>query len=440
MKIIVWVVIIFVFVCCKHEQKTYLGLNISAIEKAAINHLDIWYPTLNDSINGGYFTNFENNWQASKNQDKMLVTQARGLWTAAKAANTFTNNHRYLAAAQHGYHFLTTTLWNGEQGGFKLNYKIDLPNENEDYNLIYANAFALFALAEYAKTNAQPNALQWAIKTFNWIDSIAYDTENKGYFNLVYYNKGEQNTNNNVFGWNNPKWKDQNTSIHILEAYTTFYQVHPNTKVRERLEEMLLLIRDTMVQTDGSLKLFFTSNWQAISHSDSSQNFIIENQEYDHISFGHNIETAYLLIDASKTLYGQVDSITLKVAKQLCDHSLKHGFDHNYYGLFNRGYDFEKNGTVEIIDNKKDWWAQYEAWHTLALMTQYFPDNENYASAFISMWNYINNEVLDPTYGGCYNYGKDTAPENINRKKAHSWKGPYHDGRALMLVWEYANN
>ncbi|MBN2263103.1 MAG: AGE family epimerase/isomerase [Prolixibacteraceae bacterium] len=440
MKIIVWVVIIFVFVCCKHEQKTYLGLNISAIEKAAINHLDIWYPTLNDSINGGYFTNFENNWQASKNQDKMLVTQARGLWTAAKAANTFTNNHRYLAAAQHGYHFLTTTLWNGEQGGFKLNYKIDLPNENEDYNLIYANAFALFALAEYAKTNAQPNALQWAIKTFNWIDSIAYDTENKGYFNLVYYNKGEQNTNNNVFGWNNPKWKDQNTSIHILEAYTTFYQVHPNTKVRERLEEMLLLIRDTMVQTDGSLKLFFTSNWQAISHSDSSRNFIIENQEYDHISFGHNIETAYLLIDASKTLYGQVDSITLKVAKQLCDHSLKHGFDHNYYGLFNRGYDFEKNGTVEIIDNKKDWWAQYEAWHTLALMTQYFPDNENYASAFISMWNYINNEVLDPTYGGCYNYGKDTAPENINRKKAHSWKGPYHDGRALMLVWEYANN
>ncbi|HOO85739.1 MAG TPA: AGE family epimerase/isomerase [Prolixibacteraceae bacterium] len=439
MKIIAWVVIIFVFVCCKHEHNTYLGLSTSAIETAANNHLNIWYPNLIDSINGGYFTNFEYNWQTSDNQDKMLVTQARGLWTAAKAANTFTNNQHYLNAAQHGFHFLTTTLWNNHFGGFKLNYKIDHPNENEDYNLIYANAFALFALAEYAKTNLQPDALQWAIKTFNWIDSIAYDTENKGYFNLVYYNKDTIN-NNNVFGWNNPNWKDQNTSIHILEAYTTFYQIYPNDKVRKRLEEMLLLIRDTMVQADGSLKLFFTSNWQAINHSDSSRNFIIENQEYDHISFGHNIETAYLLIDASKTLYQHVDSTTLKVAKQLCDHTLKHGFDQNFYGLFNRAYDFDQNGNIEIIDNKKDWWAQYEAWHTLALMLQYFPENEQYNEAFISMWNYINNKVLDPEYGGCFNCGIDTAPDNTKRRKAHAWKGPYHDGRALMLTWQYANN
>ena len=138
----------------------------------------------------------------------------------------------------------------------KINYKIDRQNENEDYNLIYANAFALFALAEYAKTNSQSEALQWAIKTFNWIDSIAYDTKNKGYFNLIYYNK-DANINN-VFGWNNPKWKDQNTSIHILEAYTTFYQIYTNAKVRNRLEEMLLLIRKTMVKPDGSRKLFFT--------------------------------------------------------------------------------------------------------------------------------------------------------------------------------------
>ena len=52
-------------------------------------------------------------------------------------------------------------------------------------------------------------------------------------------------------------YKDQNSSIHILEALTELYHVWPEPLVRLRLQEMLSLIRDKMVSKKGYLILFF---------------------------------------------------------------------------------------------------------------------------------------------------------------------------------------
>lgn len=160
----------------------------------------------------------------------------------------------------------------------------------------------------------------------------------------------------------------------------------------------------------------------------------------DHISFGHNIETAYLLVDASKALYGSPDSITLRVAKKLIDHTLRYGFDKDYNGLFDKGYQFKSENTVEVIDSAKVWWAQAEAWHALALFSGLYPDEPLYKEAFGKMWTYINNNLIDHQYGGWYNSGLDADPATIKERKAHEWKGCYHDGRALMQVWLYSNS
>ena len=420
--------------CNTFAQNNYLGVHIDEIESALNKHLNNWYPAIIDTINGGYYTNLEHDWALSKNQDKILVTQARGLWTAAKAANILNNKQQYIDAAQHGFSFFTKHLWDNENGGFRLMYYIDDCDKKETHNLIYANAFALFALAEYAKLDKTGEALIWAEKTFDWMDSVAHDKKLGGYYNLINYTSDTSD----VFGWKNPKWKDQNSAIHLLEAFTSYYEVAPSIKVRKRLEEMLILVRDTMTQANGSLKLFFTANWQAIDYSDSTREFILANQNFDHLSFGHNIETAYLLIDASKTFYGKVDSATLLVAKKLTDHTIKHGFAPNFNGIYDRGYDFGNNGKIEIIDRRKSWWAQFEALHTLALMTQYFPNETTYTSAFQCMWQYIDQHITDHKHGGHYYYGIDETPDNIKNNKGQGWKGPYHDGRTLLQVWQYA--
>lgn len=441
----IFILLVLALCCQTKAQNTHLGIAVDEIEKATINHLNRWYPTIIDSINGGYYTNFEYDWTRSKDQSKMLVTQARGLWTASRAALDFRENSIYMKAANHGFQFLTTKMWDQKNGGFKLYYSPENHKNETTYKLIYGNAFALFALAEYAKIDPSKEVLGWVEKTFDWIDSVAHDNLNLGYYSLVLNEELKANTPKNqayiaALGWGKPEWKDQNTSIHLLEAFTTVYQVLPIPKVEKKLKEMLELVSKTMTQPNGNLKLYFTNDWKPIDYSDSSRSYILQNQNDDHISFGHNIETAYLIIDASQTLYGKVDSTSLSIAKKLTDYTLKYGFALNYYGLYDRGYQFEKEGGIEIINRNKAWWSQFEAWHTLALMSSYFPEEEQYQVAFQNMWKYIQNKLIDHEYGGCYNNGLDTSPKSKKTRKAYSWKCPYHDGRALMNVCGYAKH
>lgn len=424
----------------------YLGVSISEIETELVQLMDHWYPRIIDTINGGYWTNFEHDWTRSEAQTKMLVTQARGLWTAARAVSYFPDQPVFREAADAGFVFLTEKMWDSKYGGFYQYYPPPPASEAEpSFKMTYSNAFALFALSEYAKINQAPEVMEWVNQAFNWLETKAHDPELLGYYNLIFDEPlSPTDTAQQHFaatrGWGQPDWKDQNTSIHVLEALATAYQVLPTPMVRERLDEMLHLVRDTMVNPDGYLHLYFTKDWQPISHRDSSRTYIMEHLAIDHQSFGHDIETGYLLIEAAESLNQKVDAKTLKIAKSLIDHTLAHGFDTDYYGLFDRGYRFPPDRKMEIVNNHKVWWAQAEAWHALGLMTHYFPDEPIYEEAFQKMWIYLKKEMIDPKYGGWYANGLDTDPESISARKAHQWKGAYHNGRALFQILKYAKS
>lgn len=431
---------------CKKEQsdKQYLEVPVQAIETELKNLLHRFYPTLIDSVNGGYWTNFEQDWTRSQQQDKMLVTQARGLWTAAKAAQLFPEEPVFQQAADHGFRYLTTVMWDTVETGFHQN--MPLIPDRPAHKMTYGNAFALYGLSEYAKINKSPEVLDWVKKAFTWMERVAHDSVHLGYYNLILpksLQTGDTATQRYIrsLGWGNPRWKDQNTSIHVLEALTAARQVLPHDELVEtRLLEMLHLVRDTMVHAGGYLHLYFTSDWKPILHHDSSRTFILDHIGYDHRSFGHDIETSYLLMDAAKAALGQCDPKTLEVAKKLADQSITYGFDKGFYGLFDKGYQFKESDTLEIVNRQKVWWAQAEAWHTLALMAKIFPEEKQYADGFRRMWGYIQNEMIDQEHKGWYAAGLDINPEAKTQRKANQWKGAYHDGRALMQVWLYANN
>lgn len=431
---------------CKSPDRTapLQGVPVAAIETELNSLLQAWYPRIIDTIHGGYWTNFEYDWTLSSNQDKMLVTQARGLWTASRAARVYPDNPVYKKAADHGYQFLTGCMWDTEHGGFYQYYFSDSSQTvDPSFKLTYGNAFALFALAEYAQINKDPQVLEWVNKAFGWLENYAHDPVGKGYFNITIpeniaeYGFSVQDAVKRA-AWGGPDGKDQNTSIHLLEAFTATYQVLPEEPVRARLAEMLDLIRDTMVNSSGYLNLFFSKNWEPVSTKDSSRASILKNIHLDHISFGHNIETAYLLVDASRTLHGDPDQATLEIAKKLIDHTLAYGFDQNYYGLYDKGYTFSPGDKIEIVDSTKTWWAQAEAWHALALFSTLYPKEKAYREAIPKMWSYITQEIIDHQYGGWYNNGLDKSPGNKTMLKAHPWKSCYHDGRALFLVLSYA--
>ena len=82
---------------------------------------------------------------------------------------------------------------------------------------------------------------------------------------------------------------------------------------------MLEIIRDTITTPKGYLNLYFKRDWTPISNKRQNPDSIKNNSGFDHVSFGHDIETAYLLIEASKVLGIKNDTVTLRKAKKMVD-------------------------------------------------------------------------------------------------------------------------
>lgn len=387
--------------------------------------LDIWYPITIDTVYGGFLSDFTVDWWPEGPQNKMIVTQTRHVWTASHAA-LFYQDDRFHKIADHGFHFLKTKMWDKINGGFYtlLNRKGDLIGEGYwKGKTAYGNAFAIYALAAYYAASEDTSALNLAKKTFYWLDQHSRDPEYKGYFNMLNQDGSWQEQN---------PWKDQNSSIHLLEAFTALYQVWSDSLLRERLLEMLCLIRDTITTDKGNLILFMERDWTPVSFRDSSEAVRRKNVYFDHVSFGHDVETAYLMLEASQVLGIQSDTATFRIAKKMVDHALANGWDNDKGGFYEAGYYFTDSDTITIINNAKTWWVQAEGLHALLLMARLFPDEGKYIHAFRKQWYYIQTHLIDHQDGGWYTEGLDNSPERHNAPKASVWKINYHNARALM--------
>jgi mannobiose 2-epimerase len=153
--------------------------------------------------------------------------------------------------------------------------------------------------------------------------------------------------------------------------------------------------------------------------------------ETQHITYGHDVETAYLLLETASELGMDQDPVTRRIARRLVDHSLESGWDTIAGGFFDAGK--KKEGDIMIINRHKSWWAQAEGLNALLLMHTLHPeDTADYYGLFHEMWVYIDRYLIDHTYGGWYNSGLDTYPGNRTQRKSHAWKTTYHNVRAMI--------
>ncbi|HEX2711573.1 MAG TPA: hypothetical protein VHM88_05025, partial [Candidatus Acidoferrales bacterium] len=99
-------------------------------------------------------------------------------------------------------------------------------------------------------------------------------------------------------------YKSMNTHFHLLESFAQLYEVWEDETLRQRLEELLAIIRDKISVGPGALNLYFTCEWRARS---------------DHDSYGHDVQAAYLMLEAEDAL-GQGHHLkTGRMAKMLVE-------------------------------------------------------------------------------------------------------------------------
>lgn len=394
--------------------------------------VDPWYPRIIDSTYGGFLSDFNYKWELQGRQNKMIVTQARHVWTASVLTEQYPDNDLYPQVAEHGFQFLKDKMWDTEHGGFYqlVNQQGEPVRDDPTHGLVktaYGNSFGMYGLAAYYRISKKEEVLDLAKSTFHWLEQHSHDPQKGGYFQFLL-----QDGTPLEEGHTNPA-KDQNSSIHLLEALTELYMVWPDSLLKERVREMLLLVRDTITTDYGSLTLFLDKDWNPATNRDSSEEVIRQHIHEDHISFGHDIETAYLLMEASHVIHAADDEITKQKAKKMVDHTINYGWDASNGGIYDGGYYFKDKPGMTIVLHEKAWWAQVEAMNTLLIMNDLYPDDPiGYQDYFLKMWEYTKDHLIDKEYPGIFVKGLDQSPDARTANKAGIWKGNYHNVRSFL--------
>lgn len=432
LPVLLLLIMISLFNCNQNRKQTNDEQLIAAFDSCLKkNILATWYPRVLDTVDGGYLSNFSFDWIAGNVQPKMLVSQSRHVWTSSQAA-MFYNDTTYTRYARHGFNFLRKHMWDSVHGGF-----FNLRSKNGGYldqmyrnqKMAYGNVFAIYGLVSYYNLTKDTAALDLAKKTFLWLDKNSYDKIYGGYVDGM----DQDGTWLAKIGKPvSPALKDYNSSIHILEAFTELYKVWPDTIVKNRLQHMLTLVRDTFVDPEGYLRLYFTEDWKHVTNRDSGLEVIRTRKAMDHISFGHDVETAFLILEASHALNIKNDTTTLQIARKLIDHSIFNGFDQNAGCFYGEGYYMKGSDSITILEKKAQWWIQSEGLNALLLMSKIYPEDKMYREAFEKVWKFIDTNLMDKTYGEWYMEGLNFSPESRNAPKASIWKVNYHNSRALM--------
>ncbi len=414
--------------CLAADDKALLTEIEASFERDLV---DAWYPRSIDKEFGGFVTGFAGDWEPTEETGKFLVGQARHVWTLSRLAG-FKEDPAYAEFARQGVRFLIDVMWDREHGGFFEGVTQDGKPLPEEGKSAYGMAFSIYALSAYYAETKDEEALDFAKRAFRWLDKHSWDSREGGYVDDL-----------SLAGAWRPKRigkddtlelgaKDYNSSIHVLEAYTALFAVWPDEAVRLRLQQMLEIVRDRFVQEPAYLHLIFDRNWKKVSFRESGRDVVLRFRFYDHVSWGHDLETAFLILEAAEALNGEVDSRSSQVAKALVDHSLATGWDEARGSFYEGGYYFEEGGEIEVIMPEKVWWIAAESLNATLLMSQLHPDEPKYRKAFEAQWIYIKKYLIDHEHAGWMATGLDSAPDSASLPKGFRWKASYHDARAYM--------
>jgi mannobiose 2-epimerase len=386
-----------------------------------------WYPAVLDRAAGGFHQSFARDWSPEPDGNRFLVYQARLTWTAAAFA-AYSEPHReeYRKHALYGIDYLDRVMRDRQSGGFHwvLDAKGEVDPRLGAEKHVYGTAFVLYAASRVAHETKDDRAGTVARDAFDWLERQAHDAEQGGYFEAL-MREGKP-----ILSWDEVDsagrrtdrlgvyygFKSMNAHIHLLEALAEFYALEKTALARRRLEEMLAIVRDRVAVEPGALNLYLTRDWRPAPAHDS---------------FGHDVETAYLLVEAAAALGTPDDPKTWHMARRLVDHALDWGWDEQYGGFYDKGDVF----AGRAYDTTKVWWTQAEGLNALLLMHRRFGGGtDRYWKAFLKEWAFIETYQLDPAHGGWYGETTREGKRIGAGPKATQWKANYHTSRALINV------
>jgi mannobiose 2-epimerase len=381
-------------------------------EELVSNILPFWMTKMIDSKDGGFLGRIDGYGHIQNDADKGCVLNARILWTFSSAYRIL-ENPEYLNIAERSKNYLLNHFFDKEYGG--VFWLLDHNGKMKDgKKQIYAQAFAIYGLSEYYRISNDRNCLEKAIELFRLIEKYSYDNRLDGYFEAF---SGEWGTISDLRLSNkdaNEK-KTMNTHLHVLEAYTNLYRVWQDDLLKKRLNGLINVFTDKIVNSETfNLNMFFDEEW---------------NDKTDLVSYGHNIESSWLIYEAAmvlgdKNVIEKVKNVCISIAE-----SSKEGL------MADGSMLYEKFFRTGHVDTDRHWWVQAET--VVGFLNAFtISGKEKYLDISLKAWRFITDNLVDPKNGEWYwSVDKNLQP-NLKDDKAGFWKCPYHNSRMCLEIIE----
>ncbi len=382
------------------EYKKELQNELSAI-------LNFWQENTIDKEFGGFYGKLDNSNKVFPTAPKGSVLNSRILWTFSAAYN-LTENIAYLNTAEMAFSYIIDHFVDKKYGGvyWTVDYKgapLDAKKQ------IYALSFAIYGLSEFYKCSKNKQAKELAIELYNLIVAHSYDTINDGYIEALSQDWKEINDLRLSKKDANEK-KSMNTHLHMLEGFANLYCIWPNEVLNKKIAELIHIFLDHIIdKKTNHLILFFDEKWNVKSNI---------------ISYGHDIEAAWLLQEAAEVIGDEELLEKVKTKSVLIANAAAEGLDKDG-GLWYE-YDADENNLIK----EKHSWPQAESMIGFFNAWQITGD-ESYLEKSLNSWRFTQEHILDKKNGEWF-WGISENYSLMEEDKVGIWKCPYHNGRACI--------
>lgn len=389
-------------------------LRTEVLENLENNILPYWMEKMVDHENGGFYGRRDAYDQLDPTAPKGAILNARILWSFA-AAYRVLRKSEYLEMALRARDEIIDRFYDKDRGG--VYWSLDAKGQPlETKKQFYAIGFAIYGLSELARATGDEKAKEYALRLFHDIESHSRDRKQNGYIEALTCDwQPIADMRLSDKDWN--ATKTMNTHLHIIEPYTNLLRtLTPADKdyaaVREATENLLDLFFTKFEQPNGHLGLFFDDDW---------------NRQDKIISYGHDIEAAWLLLETAQVLGDQ----------KTIERALKHTAKIAEAALEGRCTDgsmvYERHGNG-AYDNDKHWWVQAECVIGQVYLYCFHGQPEQLEKAY-QTWRYIADNIVDHD-GGEWYWSRQNGQINRTDDKASFWKCPYHNSRMCLEVAE----
>lgn len=371
------------------------------VAQALEDILTFWLTQTPDLIHGGFIGRMDIEGRTDPAAPKGLVLNARILWSFS-AAYAHVRDPRLLDAAHRALQALRV-FEDSEWGGYYWSTQADGAPLNTRKQM-YGQAFALYGLSEYYKITQAPEILAQCHALFAWIERHSFQQSSGGYWEAVARDGSPlDDLRLSPKDLNAPL--SMNTHLHVLEAYVNFYRVAPSEQLGAPLRHLIDLFLQRIYDADHhTLHLFFEADWTPVPAD---------------ISYGHDIETAWLLQDAAEAIAYRVEAcrrVAVDVAQAVLPALDAAG-----------GLDYESQR------RERHWWVQAEA--MVGFLNAYQESgNPLFLEKSMLCWDFTQKHMIDRVHGEWY-WGYTAGGELMRSEdKVGFWKCPYHNVRACIEI------